>query len=184
MGATTAERRCWFAPKSASTSTRTGSRYRTSTAPARVGRRYETKRTSRDAFPGYGGCQGASAGAIEGDQAHRSERCQDRSRTVSAASARLRWHLKYCVAPGGYTFTRTLDHGGLDLYTPMFAPCLLGCPGTGRQDPVLMSLRLAGLRYSSACHSIPATQVFKKVSLSSGLLIPWFMRRISVCAPF
>ena len=149
-----------------------------------VGRRYETKRTSRDAFPGYGGCQGASAGAIEGDQAHRSERCQDRSRTVSAASARLRWHLKYCVAPGGYTFTRTLDHGGLDLYTPMFAPCLLGCPGTGRQDPVLMSLRLAGLRYSSACHSIPATQVFKKVSLSSGLLIPWFMRRISVCAPF
>jgi len=40
MGATTAERRCWFAPKSAFTSTRTGSRYRTSTAPARVGRRY------------------------------------------------------------------------------------------------------------------------------------------------
>jgi hypothetical protein len=39
----------------ASTSTRTGSRYRTSTAPARVGRRYETKRTNRDAFPGYGG---------------------------------------------------------------------------------------------------------------------------------
>lgn len=34
-----------------------------------------------------------------------------------------------------------------------------------------MSLRLAGLRYSSACHSIPVTQVFKKVPLNSGLLI-------------
>ena len=33
---------------------------------------------------------------------------------------------------------------GLDLSAPMFAPCLLGCPGTGRQNPVLMSLRLAG----------------------------------------
>ena len=87
------------------------------------------------------------------------------------ASAGLRWHLTYCVAPGGYTFTQALGHGGLDLCTPMFAPCLLGCPGTGRQDPVLMSLRLAGLRYSSACHSIPMNQVFKKVSLISGLLI-------------
>lgn len=106
-----------------------------------------------------------------GDQAHRSERCQDRSRTVSAASARLRWHLKYCVAPGGYTLTRTLDHGGLDLYTPMFAPCLLRRPGTGRQNTVLTPLPLAWLRCSSACHSIPVTQVFKKVSLSSGLLI-------------
>jgi hypothetical protein len=106
--------------------------------------------------------KGPSAGAIEGDQAHRSERCQDRSRTVPAASARLRWHLKYCVGPGGYTFTRTLDHGGLDLNTPMFAPCLLGRPSTGRQDAVLTSLRFEGLRYSFACHGIPVTQVFKK----------------------
>ena len=29
-----------------------------------------------------------------------------------------------------------LDHGGLDLCQPMFAPCLLGCPGTPRQHPV------------------------------------------------
>jgi hypothetical protein len=56
----------------------------------------------------------------------------------------------------------------------MFAPCLLGRPGTGRQKAVLMSLPLAGLRYSSACHSIPVTQVFKKVPLSNGLLIRRF----------
>jgi hypothetical protein len=65
----------------------------------------------------------------------------------------------------------------------MFAPCLLGCPGTGRQNAVLMSLRLAGLRYSSACHSIPVTQVFKKASLSSGLLIRGFGVRVPGGAP-
>ncbi len=69
------------------------------------------------------------------------------------------------------TFDGSGPCSGLDLSVPMFAPCLLGCPGTGRQDPVLTSLRLAGLRYSSARHSIPVTQVFKKVALSSGLLI-------------
>ncbi len=56
----------------------------------------------------------------------------------------------------------------------MFARCLLGRPGTGRQGTVLTSLRLAGLRYSSACHSISVTQVFRKVPLSSGLLIRGF----------
>jgi hypothetical protein len=76
-----------------------------------------------------------------------------------------------------------LDHGGLDLCPPMFAPCLLGCPGTGRQDPVLMSLRLAGLRYSSPCHSIPVTRVFKKVPLSSGLLIRGFGVQVPGGAP-
>ncbi len=56
----------------------------------------------------------------------------------------------------------------------MFAPCLLGCLGTGRQETVLASLRLAGLRYGYACHSTPVTQVFKKAALSSGLLIRGF----------
>src|SRR5262249_24704787 len=65
----------------------------------------------------------------------------------------------------------------------MFAPCLLGRPGTGRQDAVLTSLRLAGLRYSSACHSIPVTQVFKKPSLSSGLLIRGFGVQVPGGAP-
>ena len=75
---------------------------------------------------------------------------------------------------GPYTFTRNSAGSGLDLSAPMFAPCLLGCPGTGRQDPVLTSLRLAELRYSSACHIIPVAQVFKKVPLSSELLICGF----------
>jgi hypothetical protein len=77
-------------------------------------------------------------------------------------------------AAGSYTISGSGPCSGLDLSAPMFAPCLLGCPGTGRQDAALTSLRLAGLRYSSACHSTSVTQVFKKASLSSGLLIPWF----------
>jgi hypothetical protein len=46
-----------------------------------------------------------------------------------------------------------------------------------------MSLRLAGLRYSSACHSISVTQVFKKASLSSGLLIRGFGVQVPGGAP-
>jgi len=49
---------------------------------------------------------------------------------------RTRARLTCIGVPGIYTFTGhgpdTLGHGGLDLCTPMFAPCLLGCPGTGR----------------------------------------------------
>jgi hypothetical protein len=82
------------------------------------------------------------------------------------------------VTADSCTFTGSGLSSGLDLSAPMFAPCLLGCPGTGRQHPVLTSLRLAGLRYTSACHSVPVTQVFKKVSLSSGLLIRWFEAQI------
>ena len=41
-----------------------------------------------------------------------------------------------CIGvPGIYTFTGhgpAPGHGGLDQCTPMFAPCLLGCPGTDR----------------------------------------------------
>jgi hypothetical protein len=69
--------------------------------------------------------------------------CQQGSRIVSADFTGLRWHLTYCVAPGIYSFgadghglsapgSDALDHGGLDLCTLMFAPCLLGCPGTPR----------------------------------------------------
>ena len=61
---------------------------------------------------------------------------------------RLRLHLTQCAVPGIYTFAddgyslfrRSPDarsHSGLDLYTPMFAPCLLGCPGIGWQRPSL-----------------------------------------------
>jgi hypothetical protein len=75
------------------------------------------------------------------------------------------------------------DGSGLDLCPSMFAPRLLGCPGTGRQDPVLMSLCLTGLRYSSGCRSIPVTQVFKKLPLSSGLLIRGFGVQVPGGAP-
>lgn len=86
-------------------------------------------------------------------------------------------------AAASYIFTGHGLYGGLDQCAPAFAPCLLGCSGTGRQDTVLMSLRLAGLRYCSACHSIPVTQVFKKLPLSSGLLIRGFGVQISGGAP-
>jgi hypothetical protein len=33
---------------------------------------------------------------------------------------------------------------GLDLSVPMFAPCLLGCPGTGRQHPASAARRGCG----------------------------------------
>jgi hypothetical protein len=75
--------------------------------------------------------------------------------------------ITYRVA-GSCTFTGSIPGIGLDLSPSMFAPCLLGCPGTGWQDAVLTSLRLAGLRYSSACHSIPVTQVFKLLTAGSG----------------
>ena len=65
----------------------------------------------------------------------------------------------YRVA-GNCTSTGSNSGSGLDLLTAMFAPRLLGRPGTGWQDAVLTSLRLVGLRYSSARHSIPVTQVF------------------------
>jgi hypothetical protein len=38
----------------------------------------------------------------------------------------------------------TLGHSGLDLSSPMFAPCLLGCPGTPRHHPVSAAGRRCG----------------------------------------
>jgi hypothetical protein len=73
------------------------------------------------------------------------------SLTVSARFRRTPSAAITCYAAGSYTFAESDPYSGLDLSAPTFAPCLLGCPGTG----------------------IPVTQVFKKVSLSSGLLIRW-----------
>jgi hypothetical protein len=120
----------------------------------------------------------------------RSEHCQQRSRTVSAAPGGLRLHLAVpepihlptiCVPL--LAGPRPARHSGLDLCPPMFAPRLPGHPGTGRQNPVLTSLRLAGLRYSSACPSIPVTLVFRKAPLSSGLLIRGFGVQVPGGAP-
>jgi hypothetical protein len=46
-----------------------------------------------------------------------------------------------------------------------------------------MSLQLGGFWYSSACHSIPVTQVFQNVHLSSGLLIRGFGVQVPGGAP-
>jgi hypothetical protein len=59
------------------------------------------------------------------------------------------------VTPGAYTFARDMRslsrrrprrhlHNGLDLSSPMFAPCLLGCPGTPRHHSVSAARRGCG----------------------------------------
>ena len=115
--------------------------------------------------------------------ADKSRRCQQGSRTVSATPAGLRARLACTAWRAAIPLPAALRGSGLDLSASMFAPCLLGRPGTGRQDAVLASLRLAGLRYSSACRSIPVAQVFKKVPLSSGLLIRGFGVQVPGGAP-
>ena len=98
-----------------------------------------------------------------------------RTQSLGLPDPDRRYHVAPSQAPIPLpTMPTPPGHNGLDQCASMLARCLLECPGTGRQDTVLMSLRLAGLRYSSACHSVPVTQVFKKVSLSSGLLIRGF----------
>jgi hypothetical protein len=72
---------------------------------------------------------------------------QQELRTVTAASRDPEGSHGHQVAPAPIPLRTavmtsprhgpgTLGHGGLDLYAPMFAPCLLGCPGTPRQHPV------------------------------------------------
>ena len=71
---------------------------------------------------------------------------------MPAAVTRPRLRLAHDLTSGTYTITVSaeplptdhqdaLDHGGLDLCPPMFAPCLLGCPGTPRQYPVSVASR-------------------------------------------
>lgn len=71
------------------------------------------------------------------------------------------------------TTSQRPGHNGLDLSTAMFAPCLLGCPGTGRQNPAFPSLCLAELRYSSARRIVSVSRVLFSMRKSSGLLICW-----------
>ena len=81
-----------------------------------------------------------------------SDRCQEGSRIVSAASAGLRERLSERGLHGGRLYHCRIwarhprhycqagragsGHAGLDLSPSMFAPWLLGCPGTPRQHPV------------------------------------------------
>ena len=63
----------------------------------------------------------------------------------------------------------TLGHGGLDLCTPMFAPWLLGCPGTVRQRAVPRGTRSPGSPYRPAGHSISRHYLTRHKSTTSRL---------------
>lgn len=100
----------------------------------------------------------------------RHRRAPSRLTRNAHAKGRLSWasgtggHILYCLgrctAQEYLAATVAFRPIGLDLCGPVLAPCLLGCAGTGRQGPALTPLCLAALRYSSARHSIPVTQVF------------------------
>jgi hypothetical protein len=81
------------------------------------------------------------------------------SRYISGTTSRDHESCPAFWPPSGATAVH-FQLGGLDLYGLVLAPCLFGCAGTDRQGPALTSLCLAGLRYSSARHSIPVIQVF------------------------
>jgi hypothetical protein len=78
---------------------------------------------------------------------HGSAHRQQESRSVSAALTGRGSQASRCAVPGAYTFAadahglsrlrlRRPRHDGIDQCASMFAPCLLGCPGTPRQHPV------------------------------------------------
>src|SRR5580700_5523467 len=80
-----------------------------------------------------------------------------------------------------------LDHGGLDLYLPMFAPCLLGCPGTPRQHPVSAARcryrRPDKMAAPGTCRHRPIPGQRGRLEQSSGLLIRGFGVQVPGGAP-
>jgi hypothetical protein len=93
-----------------------------------------------------------------------------RLRIVTTIGASFRPELR---TTGSVSLAACYDHfrSGLDLWVPMFAPCLLGCRGTPRQRPVLRGIGFQELPHNSAPHDMtrhyPAWQNWQ----SSGLLI-------------
>ena len=84
-----------------------------------------------------------------------------------------------CIGVPGHLYlyrpwSDTLGHGGLDLRTPMFAPCLLGCPGTARQRAVPRGTRSPGSPDRPAGHSISRHYLTRQKSTTSRLLICGF----------
>jgi hypothetical protein len=77
------------------------------------------------------------------------------------------------------------DHfrSGLDLPVPMFAPCLLGCPGTPRQEPVRTGTAAVRRPVQTARPGIVRYRSTSKIELSSGLLIRGFGVRVPGGAP-
>jgi hypothetical protein len=117
---------------------------------------------------------------------HGSAHCQQESRSVSAALTRRGSQVSRCAVPDAYTFAagahglsrlrlRRPRHDGLDQCASMFAPCLLGCPGTPRQHPV--SAAPCGYRATaqngSSRHVLALFDISSKrrIECRSGLLI-------------
>jgi hypothetical protein len=78
---------------------------------------------------------------------HGSAHRQQESRSLSAALTGRGSQVSRCAVPDAYTFAadarglfrlrlRRPRYDGLDQCASVFAPCLLGCPGTPRQHPV------------------------------------------------
>ena len=97
----------------------------------------------------------------------------------------------YTFADDGYSLSRLWPRrawrGGLDLCTPMVAPCLLGCPGTRRQHPASAErspIRAAGQNGSS--RHVPAslsTSSKRRYEQISRLLIRGFGVQVPGGAP-
>ena len=104
------------------------------------------------------------------DQGH----CQQGSRTVPAAPARLRARLTGTMSIASIPLPAQAggpDQRGLDLSAAMFAPCSLGCRGTPRHGAALRVTRPPGLlyglaRHSMARHDAPLAQLAEQQTLN------------------
>jgi hypothetical protein len=102
-----------------------GSSCRQATAPPPGYRGHSTgAHPSSAASPRSGACAPASARGGH----------QQRSRNVSVTRAELRQRSRRETRPL-HAAARNTIHRGLDLYSGVFAPCSLGCPGTTRYMP-------------------------------------------------
>ena len=123
---------------------------------------------------------------------------QQELRSVTAVLTGPRSQPARRAVPGAYTFAddahglsrlrlRRPRHSGLDQCASMFAPCLLGCPGTPRYDPVSAERRghRATGQNGSSRHVIAlfGSSSRRINEQSSGLLIRGFGVQIPGGAP-
>jgi hypothetical protein len=129
---------------------------------------------------------------------HGSAHRQQESRSVSAALTGRGSQVSRCAVPDAYTFAADAHglsrlrlsrprHDGLDQYVSMFAPCLLGCPGTHRQHPVSAApcgyratAQNGSSRHVLACFDSSSN---RRIECRSGLLIRGFGVRVPGGAP-
>ena len=110
-------------------------------------RRVRDTASRRQPSPARRPCRARQGCAPHRVEEHGSAHRQQESRSVSAAFTGRGSQVSRCAVPDAYTFAadahglsrlrlRRPRHDGLDQCASMFAPCLLGCPGTPRQHPV------------------------------------------------